>query len=69
MTAARGHRGLVLAIILVGYLLVLLDVSILMAALPRIHGDLGFSPTSLSWVQNAYTLAFAGPAAARRARG
>jgi hypothetical protein len=56
----RSHRGLVLALILVGYLLILLDVSILMAALPRIHRDLGFSATGLSWVQNAYTLAFGG---------
>src|SRR3954462_2075202 len=67
MTVSRSHvtewrapRGAVLAIILTGYLLILLDVSILMAALPRIHADLGFSPTSLSWAQNAYTLTFGG---------
>jgi EmrB/QacA subfamily drug resistance transporter len=60
MTPARSHRGLVLAIILVGYLLILIDVSILMATLPRIHHDLGFSATGLSWAQNAYTLAFGG---------
>jgi EmrB/QacA subfamily drug resistance transporter len=50
----------VLAIILAGYLLVLIDVSILMAALPSIRADLGFSDTSLSWAQNAYTLTFGG---------
>jgi EmrB/QacA subfamily drug resistance transporter len=50
----------VLAIILAGYLLILIDVSILMAALPRIHHDLQFSATGLSWAQNAYTLAFGG---------
>jgi EmrB/QacA subfamily drug resistance transporter len=50
----------VLAVILVGYLLILIDVSILMAALPRIHADLGFSATGLSWAQNAYTLTFGG---------
>jgi EmrB/QacA subfamily drug resistance transporter len=54
------RRGVVLAIILTGYLLVLIDVSILMVALPRIHHDLRFSPTSLSWAQNAYTLTFGG---------
>jgi EmrB/QacA subfamily drug resistance transporter len=54
------QRGLVLAVILVGYLLVLIDVSILMVGLPRIHHDLGFSATSLSWAQNAYTLTFGG---------
>jgi MFS family permease len=50
----------VLAVILIGYLLILIDVSILMAALPTIHHDLGFSATSLSWTQNAYTLTFGG---------
>src|SRR4051812_16341874 len=54
------RRGIVLAVILVGYLLILIDVSILFAALPTIRRDLGFSPTSLSWAQNAYTLAFGG---------
>jgi len=54
------HRGVVLAIILTGYLLVLIDVSILMVALPRIHHDLRFSAAGLSWAQNAYTLTFGG---------
>src|SRR5215218_8209371 len=54
------RRGAVLAVILVGYLLILVDVSILMAALPRIRADLGFSPAGLSWAQNAYTLTFGG---------
>ena len=56
----KRHTRVVLAIILTGYLLILLDVSILMAALPRIHADLGFSATGLSWAQNAYTLTFGG---------
>ncbi|MEA2184436.1 MAG: hypothetical protein QOF69_3621, partial [Solirubrobacteraceae bacterium] len=58
--AHEARRRAVLAIILTGYLLILIDVSILMAALPRIHHDLQFSTTGLSWVQNAYTLAFGG---------
>jgi EmrB/QacA subfamily drug resistance transporter len=60
MTAPRERRAVVLAIILAGYLLILIDVSILMAALPRIQADLGFSATGLSWAQNAYTLTFGG---------
>jgi MFS family permease len=60
VTGRQHGRGVVLAIILTGYLLVLIDVSILMAALPSIRGDLGFSATSLSWAQNAYTLTFGG---------
>ena len=49
-----------LGIILGSYLMIVLDVSIVITALPRIHETLGFSSTSLSWVQNAYTLAFGG---------
>jgi EmrB/QacA subfamily drug resistance transporter len=47
-----------LAIILASYLMIVLDVSIVITALPKIHHALGFSATGLSWVQNAYTLAF-----------
>jgi MFS family permease len=60
VTPPRTHRGVVLAVILVGDLLILIDVSILMAALPTIRRDLFFSATSLSWSQNAYTLTFGG---------
>src|SRR3954471_13544609 len=60
MSRSSEQRGVGLALILVGYLLILIDVSILMAALPTIHRDLDFSPASLSWAQNAYTLSFGG---------
>ena len=40
--------------------MVILDVSIVNVALPSIHDGLGFSPTGLQWVVNAYTLTFAG---------
>jgi EmrB/QacA subfamily drug resistance transporter len=49
-----------LAVILASYLMIVLDVSIVVTALPKIHHSLGFSSTGLSWVQNAYTLAFGG---------
>jgi EmrB/QacA subfamily drug resistance transporter len=55
-----GHRSRMLAIILGSYLMIVLDVSIVINALPRIHHALGFSATGLSWVQNAYTLTFGG---------
>ena len=58
--AGQPRRGLVLAIILTGYLLVLVDVSIVMVALPHIRQQLHFSAAALSWVQNSYTLAFGG---------
>ena len=49
-----------LAIILASYLMIVLDVSIVITALPKIHHAFGFSATGLSWVQNAYTLSFGG---------
>jgi len=58
--SASGRRSVVLAVILIGYLLILIDVSILFVALPTIHRELGFSPAGLSWAQNAYTLTFGG---------
>ena len=54
------RRTPILAIILVSYLMVVLDISIVITALPMIHRDLSFSATGLSWVQDAYTLAFGG---------
>ena len=49
-----------LAIILPSYLMLVLDVSVVITALPKIQHALHFSATGLSWVQNAYTLAFGG---------
>ncbi len=51
---------MVLAIILSTYLMIILDATIVITALPDIHKALHFSPTGLSWVQNAYTLTFGG---------
>ena len=53
-------QGVLLSIILATYLMIILDVSIVITALPEIHGALHFSSTGLSWVQNAYTLTFGG---------
>jgi EmrB/QacA subfamily drug resistance transporter len=50
----------VLIIILVSYLMIVLDISIVITALPKIHYGLKFSATGLAWVQNAYTLTFGG---------
>jgi EmrB/QacA subfamily drug resistance transporter len=59
-TAGPPNPAIVLAIILGCYLMVVLDASVVITALPDIRTDLGFSPTSLSWVQNIYALAFGG---------
>jgi EmrB/QacA subfamily drug resistance transporter len=55
-----GHPGLVLALILSCQLMVVLDATIVNIALPDIRTALHFSPASLSWVINAYTLSFGG---------
>jgi len=55
-----ANRRAVLAIILAAYLMIVLDVSIVVTALPHIRHTFGLSPTGLSWVQNAYTLTFGG---------
>jgi EmrB/QacA subfamily drug resistance transporter len=51
---------LVLGIILATYLMIVLDVSVIITALPAIDHALDFSTANLSWVQNAYTLTFGG---------
>ena len=56
----HSHLGLALALISAAQLMVVLDGTIVNIALPHIQTDLGFTPASLSWVVNAYTLAFGG---------
>ncbi|MEV5961741.1 MFS transporter [Kribbella sp. NPDC051952] len=58
-TPAR-RPGVVLAIILITQLMVVLDATVVNIAMPHIQQTLHFSPSSLSWVQNAYALAFGG---------
>lgn len=50
----------VLVVVLATYMMIILDSSIVITGLPDIRDGLGFSPTGLSWVQNAYTLSFGG---------
>jgi EmrB/QacA subfamily drug resistance transporter len=54
------HPTVVLGIILATYLMIILDATVVITALPDIHRALHFSPTNLSWVQSAYTLTFGG---------
>jgi EmrB/QacA subfamily drug resistance transporter len=60
MDRSEIRTGAVLAIVLVSYTMIVLDISIVITALPKIHYALGFSRVALSWVQNAYLLAFGG---------
>jgi EmrB/QacA subfamily drug resistance transporter len=61
---ARRRRpprpGLALLIMLSAQLMVVLDMTVVNIALPHIETGLHFSPASLSWVMNGYTLTFGG---------
>ncbi|MCW3014347.1 MAG: efpA4 [Solirubrobacterales bacterium] len=59
--ARRGsHPTIALAVVVTCQLMVVLDATVVNIALPDIKVGLGFSATDLSWVLNAYTLAFGG---------
>jgi EmrB/QacA subfamily drug resistance transporter len=56
--ASRAAAGI--AVVLVAQLMLILDATVVNVALPKIDAALSFGPASLSWVLNAYTLAFGG---------
>ncbi|MEU9796764.1 MFS transporter [Streptomyces sparsogenes] len=56
--AVSRSRRLALGVIATGMLMIILDGSIVTVAMPAIQDDLGFSPAGLSWVVNAYLIAF-----------
>ena len=56
----RPNARALLALLLLGQYLVVLDVAVVNVALPSIQRDLGLSATGLQWVVNGYTIAFAG---------
>lgn len=57
---ATRQRYAMLTIIVLSYLMLIVDASIVITALPNISRELGFSPTGLAWVTNAYSLAMGG---------
>src|SRR2546423_2628040 len=54
------RRWLALLILCAGFLMIVLDMTIVNVALPSIKNDLGFTQASLAWVVNAYLIAYAG---------
>jgi EmrB/QacA subfamily drug resistance transporter len=60
MEARRVNPWLVLVIVGLAQFMVILDATIVNVALPSIQRGLHFSPSSLQWIVNAYTLAFGG---------
>lgn len=59
-TAPDPRRWIALALLSVAQFVVVLDASIMNIALPAIGRELGASTQTLSWVVNAYVLAFGG---------
>ena len=55
-----GRRWLALGLIAAAQFMVIMDTSIIGVALPKMQVDLGFTPQDLSWVFNAYVVAFGG---------
>ena len=53
-------RWLALYVLCVGVLMIVLDTTIVVVALPSIQADLQFTSTSMVWVLNAYMLTFGG---------
>ena len=58
--SARRDPAIGMWVVLVGQLMLVLDATIVNVALPHIATDLHFGSASLSWVLNAYSLAFGG---------
>jgi EmrB/QacA subfamily drug resistance transporter len=62
-TVARGtdrQRWIALVVLCAGFLMIVLDQTIVNVALPSIQTDLRFSQSALAWVVNAYLIAFGG---------
>jgi EmrB/QacA subfamily drug resistance transporter len=55
---SRDKRWVALAVVLLGQLMMILDATITNVALPDIQRDLGFSQSSLTWIPDAYMIAF-----------
>jgi EmrB/QacA subfamily drug resistance transporter len=57
---ATHRRWIALGLLVSAQFVVMLDTSIVNVALPSIQTDLGVSPTAVTWIVNAYVLAFGG---------
>jgi EmrB/QacA subfamily drug resistance transporter len=56
----QQRRNITLAVVLCAQLMIVLDMTVVNIALPSMATGLHLSPTSLSWVLNAYALTFGG---------
>ena len=53
-------RWIALYVLCAGFLMIVLDMTVVNVALPAIQDDLGFSQSGLAWVVNGYLIAFGG---------
>ena len=56
----KNSRWLSLIVLCTGFLLIVVDMTIVNVALPSVQKDLAFSQSGLAWVINAYLIAFGG---------
>ncbi|MEV0086513.1 MFS transporter [Saccharopolyspora sp. NPDC050642] len=59
-TVAAGRRGPALVVLCFVQFMLVLDDTVVSVALPSLRDDLGFSAAGLTWVVNAYFVAFGG---------
>jgi len=59
-TAEVRHRRAALCLLVSAQFVVMLETLIVNVARPSIQADLGLSPAAITWVVNAYVLAFGG---------
>ena len=58
--AQTDGRWTALLVLCAGFMMIILDSTIVNVALPSIQEDLGFSQSTLAWVVNGYLIAFGG---------
>src|SRR3954464_14225841 len=59
-TEPTDARWISLIVLCAGFMMIILDQTIVNVALPSIQADLGFSAAGLAWVVNGYLIAFGG---------
>src|SRR5215210_6956743 len=59
-TEPTDARWISLIVLCAGFMMIILDSTIVNVALPSIQADLGFSQSTLAWVVNGYLIAFGG---------
>ena len=60
VSSSDRRRWIALVVLCAGFLMIILDQTIVNVALPSIQTDLHFSQSNLAWVVNAYLIAFGG---------